>query len=104
MRPPQYALKILTGFRGLPGLSFRPPQIHFIRLIRSEYFPFIPMLKRLLLALCLVFTCVLRAADTTAPFRAMLDRYYEEYLALFPLDSAFSGNNDPRYEAVWPND
>lgn len=62
------------------------------------------MLKRLLLALLLVATCALRAADTAAPFRAMLDRYYEEYLALFPLDSAFNGNNDPRYEAVWPND
>ncbi len=34
----------------------------------------------------------------------MLDRYYEEYLALFPIDAAINGDNDPRYEAVWPND
>ncbi len=62
------------------------------------------MLKRLLSALvCLVLLSGLRAADATA-FHAMLDHYYEDYLALFPLEAAINGDNDPRYEAVWPND
>ncbi len=62
------------------------------------------MLKRLLSALLLFSLCVgLKAADSTA-FRALLDRYYEDYLALFPIDAAINGDNDPRYEAVWPND
>jgi uncharacterized protein (DUF885 family) len=62
------------------------------------------MLKRLLPALvCFVLCIGLRAADIAA-FHAMLDRYYEDYLALFPIDAAINGDNDPRYEAVWPND
>src|SRR5882757_9671894 len=62
------------------------------------------MLKRLLPALLgLVLLTGLRAADVTA-FHAMLDHYYEDYLALFPIDAAINGDNDPRYEAVWPND
>jgi uncharacterized protein (DUF885 family) len=62
------------------------------------------MLKRLLSTLLLVSLCsVLRAADVAA-FHALLDRYYEDYLALFPIEAAVNGDNDPRYEAVWPND
>ncbi len=62
------------------------------------------MLKRLLSTLLLIFLCAgLRAADATA-FRAVLDRYYDDYLALFPIETAINGDNDPRYEAVWPND
>ena len=62
------------------------------------------MLKRLLPVLvCLVLLTGLRAADATA-FHAMLDHYYEDYLALFPIEAAINGDNDPRYEAVWPND
>ena len=65
------------------------------------------MLKRLILVL--LFGLVLPAAPATAetattaaPFRAMLDRYYEEYLALFPIEAAINGDNDPRYESDWP--
>src|SRR5438034_1258308 len=62
------------------------------------------MLKRLLSTLLLLSLCTgLRAADTTS-FRAMLDRYYEDYLALYPIEAAINGDNDPRYEAIWPND
>jgi uncharacterized protein (DUF885 family) len=62
------------------------------------------MLKRLLSTLLLVSLCtVLRAVDVPA-FHAMLDRYYEDYLALYPIDAAINGDNDPHYEAVWPND
>jgi uncharacterized protein (DUF885 family) len=62
------------------------------------------MLKSLGSALLLLSLCIgLRAADPAA-FGAMLDRYYEEYLALFPIDAATYGDTDPRYEAVWPND
>lgn len=59
------------------------------------------MFKRLLLFLFLVPTVALRAA---APFPGLLDRYYEDYLALYPIEAAVYGDNDPRYEAVWPND
>ncbi len=62
------------------------------------------MRSSLLLFLLLLTAGVLRAADVTAPFHAMLGRYYEEYLALYPVEAAFSGDNDPRYEAVWPDD
>jgi len=62
------------------------------------------MLKRLLPTLLLACLCtVLRAVDVPA-FHAMLDRYYDDYLALYPIDAAINGDNDPRYEAVWPND
>ncbi|MBI3885829.1 MAG: DUF885 domain-containing protein [Opitutae bacterium] len=33
----------------------------------------------------------------------MLDRYYEDYLALFPVEAAINGDSDPRYAAVWPD-
>jgi uncharacterized protein (DUF885 family) len=47
----------------------------------------------------------LRAGDdSAASFHGTLDAYYEDYLALFPIDAATSGDNDPRYEHVWPND
>ncbi len=59
------------------------------------------MFKRLFLPLCLILAATLRAAP---PFAAVLDAYYEEYLALFPIDAATYGDNDPRYEMVWPND
>lgn len=59
------------------------------------------MFKRLLLPLGLILAATLHAAP---PFAAMLDAYYEEYLALFPLDAAMYGDNDPRYQMVWPND
>lgn len=62
------------------------------------------MSRRLLLSVLLFTAGCLRAADVTAPFHAMLGRYYDEYLALYPVEAAFSGDNDPRYEAVWPND
>jgi uncharacterized protein (DUF885 family) len=59
------------------------------------------MLQRLLLTLCLLSAATLRAAT---PFPAMLDAYYEEYLALFPVTAAEYGDSDPRYEAVWQNE
>ncbi|HEX2899590.1 MAG TPA: DUF885 domain-containing protein, partial [Bacteroidia bacterium] len=51
-----------------------------------------------------IFLCSGLRADTAGGFSAMLDRYYEEYLALFPMDAATYGDSDPRYEHVWPND
>jgi uncharacterized protein (DUF885 family) len=62
------------------------------------------MLKRLLSTLLLISCGAgLRAADA-ASFHATLDRYYEDYLALYPIEAAINGDNDPRYEAIWPND
>lgn len=47
----------------------------------------------------------LRAADQSAPqFQAMLDAYYADSVALFPIDAAINGDSDPRYEDVWPDD
>src|SRR3954470_19350299 len=47
----------------------------------------------------------LRAADAAAPqFHAMLDAYYEEYVALFPIDAVVNGDTDSRYENIWPDD
>ena len=58
------------------------------------------MLKRILFALCLVSAVSLRAAPSSlAP---VLEAYYEDYFALFPIDAAVNGDNDPRYDAVWP--
>jgi uncharacterized protein (DUF885 family) len=57
--------------------------------------------RLLTLVLLLASACGLHAAPA---FSATLDAYYEEYLALFPLDAAIYGDSDPRYEAVWPND
>jgi uncharacterized protein (DUF885 family) len=58
------------------------------------------MTKRLL-ALVLLFASVLGVQAGTS-FPAMLDAYYEEYLALFPIDAVGYGDSDTRYEAVWP--
>jgi uncharacterized protein (DUF885 family) len=59
----------------------------------------------LLLALFPVLGSAVRAAGgSAASFRAVLDNYYEEYLALCPIDAAINGDNDHRYEAVWQND
>jgi uncharacterized protein (DUF885 family) len=57
------------------------------------------MLKRILFSLCLISAATLRAAPS---FPALLDAYYEEYLALYPIDAAGFGDSDRRYEAVWP--
>ncbi len=58
------------------------------------------MRKRLLFLVLFAASVVgLRAAT---PFPAMLDAYYEKYLALFPIDAAVYGDSDTRYEAVWP--
>ena len=51
----------------------------------------------------LLLVTSLIAFDGTASFRIMLDRYYEDYLRLFPVEAAINGDNDPRYEGVWPN-
>lgn len=63
-------------------------------------------MRKLTLPFLLLGLCgVLRAAAPAAsPFSALLDRYYEDNLALFPIDAAGNGDNDPRYEAVWPDD
>jgi uncharacterized protein (DUF885 family) len=63
------------------------------------------MLKRFLTALLvLVLSANAHAAGEPATdFRALLDRYYEDYIALFPIEAAINGDNDHRYEAVWPN-
>jgi uncharacterized protein (DUF885 family) len=57
--------------------------------------------RLLTLALLLISGCGLRAAPG---FPAMLDAYYEEYLALCPIEAAIYGDSDPRYEGVWPNE
>ncbi|SDR77311.1 DUF885 domain-containing protein [Opitutus sp. GAS368] len=66
------------------------------------------MLKRLLLSLslslCLFAAGVAHATGALSPFQTVLNDYYEDYLALFPVDAAVNGDNDPRYEAVWPVD
>ena len=62
------------------------------------------MFKRLLLSLCLLAAGVVHATSALSPFQTVLNDYYEDYLALFPVDAAVNGNNDPRYEAVWPVD
>ena len=53
---------------------------------------------------CTVMLGGLHATSVVSPFGAMLDSYYEEYVALFPIDAAFNGDNDPRYESLWPDD
>src|SRR5690349_24181399 len=58
----------------------------------------IPVLRWLLLSLGVLLP-TLRAATS---FPDVLAAYYEDYLALFPVDAAVNGDNDPRYEAVWP--
>ena len=44
------------------------------------------------------------AAEANAPFKAMLDACYEEYLALFPIEAAINGDNDHRYDTAWQNE
>ena len=61
-------------------------------------------MRKLILSFMLISLCGALRAAPASPFHAMLDHYYEEYLALFPIDAAVSGDNDPRYEAVWPDD
>ena len=61
-------------------------------------------MRKLILSFMLISLCGALRAAPASPFHAMLDHYYEEYLALFPIDAAISGDSDPRYEAVWPND
>ena len=61
-------------------------------------------MRKLILSFLLISLCGALRAAPASPFHAMLDNYYEEYLALFPIDAAVSGDNDPRYEAVWPDD
>jgi len=78
--------------------------VPFVGFVVNSFSNFIPMLKRLLPAFfSLVLLTGLRAADVTA-FHALLEQYYGDYLALFPIEAAVNGDNDPRYEAVWPND
>jgi len=43
-------------------------------------------------------------AASAAEFHALLDRYYEELLALSPVEAAGNGDSDKRYEHLWPND
>ncbi len=62
------------------------------------------MLRRLVLSLALTLTGVLHAAEPAGPFHTLLNSYYEDYLALFPIEAAVNGDNDPRYESVWPDD
>ncbi len=58
------------------------------------------MSKRLL-ALVLLFLTTLGVRAETG-FSAVLDAYYEDYLALYPIDAVGYGDSDTRYEAVWP--
>ena len=39
-----------------------------------------------------------------APFDELLDSYYEQLLAISPVEAAGNGDSDKRYEHVWPND
>jgi uncharacterized protein (DUF885 family) len=58
-------------------------------------------LLRLTATLALSFLgCRAVAAD----FSTAYESYYEDYLALFPIDAATNGDSDPRYEGVWQND
>lgn len=65
------------------------------------------MLKCLIASVLLLTTCAVavRAADDEPiRFDVLLEHYYDDYLALFPIEAAINGDNDRRYEAVWPND
>ena len=69
-----------------------------------------PSLSVRLLATLALFCAGLTAATVRAEdpaatrFQTLLAGYYEDYLALFPVEAAVNGDNDPRYEAAWPND
>jgi uncharacterized protein (DUF885 family) len=60
------------------------------------------MRHRLLVVTLLLSSIAGLRAD--AGFPALLDAYYDEYLALYPIEAAMYGDSDPRYEAVWPNE
>lgn len=48
---------------------------------------------------------LLWASDgSSTAFHALLDAYYEDSVALFPIDAVSNGDNDPRYENIWPDD
>jgi uncharacterized protein (DUF885 family) len=57
-----------------------------------------------LLVVLLALLAGLTGRGTTSDFPALLDTYYEEYLALFPIEAAINGDDDRRYDAVWPNE
>lgn len=61
-----------------------------------------PML--LVLGFALLLSPLGAAEATTGRFPTLLEKYYQDYVALYPIDAAASGDNDPRYEDVWPND
>lgn len=52
------------------------------------------------ISLGLAFSLAAAAADLST----VQENYYEDYLALFPIDAASNGDSDHRYENVWPND
>lgn len=58
----------------------------------------IPACRYLLLCLALLVS----RSGASISFPAALDSYYAEYQALFPIDAAVYGDNDSRYDAVWP--
>ncbi len=62
------------------------------------------MSKRLCLPLILVAGVCLQAAPKPSAFHEVLERYYADYLRLFPIEAAINGDNDPSVEALWPND
>jgi len=62
-------------------------------------------LGRLVLVGLLALALPLRADERpAASFPALLDAYYEDYLALFPIEAAINGENDPRLATAWPDD
>ncbi len=62
------------------------------------------MPNRLLLSLALVTVSAAPANAAPSAFHALLERYYADYLRLFPIEAAINGDNDPGVEALWPND
>lgn len=62
-------------------------------------------LRPLVLVIALSCFATMRGAAASADeFHQLLDRYYEELLALAPVEAAGNGDSDKRYEHVWPND
>lgn len=57
-----------------------------------------------LLVLALLPFGRLHATSVTRSYQAMLSSYYDDYVALFPLEAAGNGDSNPRYDSVWPND
>lgn len=60
------------------------------------------MPKRFVVLLALL--AGLTGRGSTPDFPALLEAYYEEYFALFPIEAAINGDNDPRCDVVWPNE